>query len=252
MTDPDEYFFVLNPPLAGAPDPDMDQIRAQADRPRPAPSAPSAPPGPATALERFEASMLIDYEKWHDGIGYDLDALAEAGDTEKAAIEQRLISRGGRDWRDIEALAAVGTGRAREALRQAFAGGGIEVRMAVLRHAPDVVTDEQRTAALVEAFRVGQFFGGLAQALDLAAEFHPEPVIEALFRGALERAGENAVHCAALLYFIYGKAKDPFDWDHRPFYLEFNTERESDRIGAFRRLCADVGVDPGRYSVRDV
>ena len=29
-------------------------------------------------LKRFEESMKIDYEKWHDGVGYDLEAIKSA------------------------------------------------------------------------------------------------------------------------------------------------------------------------------
>ena len=33
------------------------------------------------AVARFTASMVINYEKWHDGIGYDLDAIRDAMET---------------------------------------------------------------------------------------------------------------------------------------------------------------------------
>jgi hypothetical protein len=38
-------------------------------------------------------SMNIDFYKWHDGIGYDLDALNELTKEEIAQIEVLLISR---------------------------------------------------------------------------------------------------------------------------------------------------------------
>ncbi len=38
-------------------------------------------------LERFEKSMQIDYEKWHDGIGYDLEALQSASLTERKKLK---------------------------------------------------------------------------------------------------------------------------------------------------------------------
>jgi len=34
--------------------------------------------GPSLILARFRASMKIDYEKWHDGIGYDITLLKQA------------------------------------------------------------------------------------------------------------------------------------------------------------------------------
>ncbi len=58
-------------------------------------------------LKRFEKSMNINYEKWHDGLGYDLDAIKSASATERKTIEQILIQHNPRDWRDIEALAQI-------------------------------------------------------------------------------------------------------------------------------------------------
>ena len=46
-----------------------EEIRGLAVRSRQAP----ADPAPSSPLARFERSLHIDYEKWHDGIGYDLD-----------------------------------------------------------------------------------------------------------------------------------------------------------------------------------
>ncbi len=42
-------------------------------------------------LRRFEQSMIMDYEKWHDGIGYDLNALREASPSERETIEKILM-----------------------------------------------------------------------------------------------------------------------------------------------------------------
>jgi hypothetical protein len=99
FTDANRFFFVLEPPLPPPFEPDMSAIRAaiQAGQavPRPGkrkparrrsgqrkrqvdalPSAasPVTPPPrkPQAAVDRFRESMKIDYEKWHDGIGYDL------------------------------------------------------------------------------------------------------------------------------------------------------------------------------------
>ena len=49
-------------------------------------------------LQRFEKSMHITYEMWHDGAGYDMDALKSTSTTERKIIEQMLIHRSPRDW----------------------------------------------------------------------------------------------------------------------------------------------------------
>jgi len=49
--------------------------------------------------------MEMNYEKWHDGIGYDLDALEKMTPEELKSVETMLKGRS--DWRDVEALAEI-------------------------------------------------------------------------------------------------------------------------------------------------
>lgn len=190
-----------------------------------------------TPFRRFERSMVIDYEKWHDGIGYDLDALDDADEEELQTIEIILINHHPLDWRDIEALARLDTSKARDALRSAIDDEDPEIRLSVLRYSPHLVSDIERTDILVRALRTTKFYGGLTQALDLVADFHPPEVVAELHRGVLEREGDVAVHFAAMLFHVNGMSDDPFDMDHRPFFLKFNTEDASEREEAYRELC---------------
>ena len=93
----------------------------------------------------------------------------------------------------------------------------------------------------------GVIYGGLTQALEALPEYHPPEAMKALFRGALRREGEVAVHFAAMLYYLHGKAKVPFDWDHRPFFLKFHAPVGPEREALFRELCERIGVDPVPY-----
>jgi hypothetical protein len=192
-----------------------------------------------TAFERFKQSMVIDYVKWHDGEGYDMDAIRAATPEERAAIEALIVERGVHDWRDVEALAALKS----SALESAAASPDDAVRMAVSRHAPEVMTEEQRTQSLVSALTYSRIGSGLGEAIDQAAEFHPPAVVHALMRGALHRAGEAAVLFAGLLTYIAGKADEPFDWAQRPLFLRFNDEG-AERKAAFLDLCHHIGADP--------
>lgn len=238
------FYFIVEPPLPPPPEPHMDAIRA-AHAPQPSP--PVFESDPNTAFGRFERSMEMNYEKWHDGIGYDLETLRSATEAERRRIETFLLAHGTHDWRDVEALAALDTSLANEALRAALRHPNPEIRLAVARYAPRLVPGNERTAALVQALQTAKFMGGLSQALDEAAGFHPKEVVEALLRGVLHRKGEAAVHFAALLMFIYGKAASPFDWDRRPFFLRFGTEDREAREAAFRDLCEEIGVDSSEY-----
>ncbi len=191
--------------------------------------------------------MIINYEMWHDGISYDLEALQEATVSEREAIEELLIHQSPLDWRDIEALAVLDTPRAREVLRAAVKDSNPEIRMAVARYAPKTITHEERVISTVLALRTSKLFGGLSQTLDQVEEFHPPEVINELLRGLLKREGEVAVLYAAMLYFIYGKSDSPFDMKQRQFFLRFNTEVAADRRRVFREFCKIIGVNPKKY-----
>lgn len=268
FTDAKRHFFVLEPPLPPPPPPDMDALRAQREaRQRAADAAliargdreskrlraqrrpirqvitslPPAPPSPLLPLvERFRQSMEINYERWHDGTGYDLELLRSATDAERAQIEQLLLSGGIQDWRDVEALAALDSPRATEALRGVFRRGDDRLNVALLSHAPKLFTDRERTDALVSALRNTGFYGGLTQALLLVEDWHPAPVIEALLRGVLERDGATAGSFVALLLFLHGQATSAYDMEQRPFCLKF---QDGDRRALFGELCDRIGVD---------
>lgn len=211
-------------------------------QPRPPPAEVSQEP--KSILARFKASMEINYEKWHDGIGYDLELLKQASPEERKAIEDLLIHRSAADWRDIEALAALDSNRAKEALKDALRTGNAEVRLAVHAHAPELLTEAQRTASLVQAVEQAENFAGLSQTLLEVERFHPPEVVRALLRGLMERDGGTACHFAAMLYFLHGKASSAFDWKHRPFFLRFNTGDLAEREKAVRELCETIGVPP--------
>lgn len=192
------------------------------------------------------ASTEIDYTRWHDGVPYDLEALAELNGDERAEVERWLLARADRDWRDLDGLLAVGTERGRAAVVEQLRRGSIAQRLAAARRLwgdPSLVTELER--AILDGLRGAEFGSGLSDALDLAVGNPTASVIEALFRAALRP--ETAVHAAAALAFLHGHAKEAFDWDRRPFYLQFNDDDPAVRIAAFRELCRECGIDAEPY-----
>jgi hypothetical protein len=221
--------------------------RAEAAKLPPPEMAPIIRRGSDNPLDRFLASMVMNYEMWHDGLGYDLEILDRlAGEALKVA-EQALIDRSPRDWRDIEAMARIETPAARKAVIAGLHHADPAVRRAARKHAAGEEDPAERERLLIKSLEDDEIFGGLSQSLDEVEDFHPPAVIDALFRGALKRNGEAAVHFAALLLFLHGKATEPFDWDHRPFFLRFHATDRAEREQAFRELCDTVGVDPAKY-----
>jgi hypothetical protein len=195
----------------------------------------------ASPYERFRRSMDIGFEQWHDGIGYDLDALAEASPEDRTAIETLLVPRAGNDWRDIEALAALGTPRADRALADAFATAGPEIRVAILRDAPHVIPADRVDAELVRLVDECDLGLGMTHVLTLVEDLHPPAVVDALLRGTLDEHRSVPVHYAAMLLYLHGQAAEPFDWEVRPFVLRFADSGPDERQAAYRELCERIG-----------
>ncbi len=196
---------------------------------------------PATAYSRFIDSMALDYERWREGIGYDLLALAQCSEEERRQIESLILPHAARDWRDVEALAALDTARARNALLDALEHGGAEIRSAVLRFAPELAEGKVRTAALVQAIRTADVYAGLTATLAEVEKHHPREVIDALLQGVLDAPRVAAGHYAGMLLYLHGKASEPFDWDHRPFLLQFATDDREQRKAPYQELLKRIG-----------
>ena len=195
------------------------------------------------ALDRFVRSLFIDYEKWHDGVGFDLDALREVTPTERVVAESRLDAT--HDWRDVDALAVLaelGSASAERSLRDALKSGSQEIRLAIMKHAPHLVDDAARTEMLVNALEVATPFDAFTDTLEQVERFHPPPVVDALWRGVDTRQGDVAVHYAAMLAFIHGKADSAFDWSMRPLFLKFNTASSAERRAAITELKSRLDV----------
>jgi hypothetical protein len=223
-----------------------ERLSAAAQEPS-APPAGSSVTASGSVLQRFLASMVMNFDMWHDGTGYDLPLLDSMSQEERDQAEDAVIRHSPRDWRDIEALARIDSPRARRQIEAALMSTDNHVRREAIRHAGDKAQPNERERLLVRSLEKDVIYGGLTQAIDEASTFHPPTVVDALFRGALNRDGEIAVHFAALLMFIHGKATEPFDWDHRPFFLRFHTTDRAEREIVFRELCQTVGVDPAKY-----
>jgi len=198
-----------------------------------------------TMMQRFLDSMEMNFDKWHDGIGYDLEALDEMASTERDKVVDVLTSYNPSNaWRNFEALDHLKTPKALSAIIDGLQHPSLEVRIAASRFATNA--DDQRERVLIEALKSSEIFGGLSQALDQIETFHPDSVIEELLRGLLVRNSE-AVNFAGMLFFIFGKSDTPFDWNLRPFFLKFNTDNRVEHEKAFIELCNILGLDSTKY-----
>ena len=202
----------------------------------------------SAAFERFMASTDIDYERWHEGIGYDLDALGSLEGGERHDAERWLLARADKDWRDLEGLLALGSDSARAAVVDQLRHGKLEQRLYAARYlADDAALAADVDAAVVAGLETSVILTGLSVVLDVATSRRTPAVVAALFRAALRDEGEVAVHAAARLAFIHGKASDEFDWELRPVFLRFHAQDRAERAAAFRDLCRLCEVDPDPY-----
>ncbi len=87
------------------------------------------------AYQLFLDSMVVEFNQWHDGRGYDLEVLGRLGSEERASIEERLVEnlKQAGDWRDVEVLAALGTVSARTAVDMARFHNNTQVRNYALK-----------------------------------------------------------------------------------------------------------------------
>ena len=207
-------------------------------------------PSSTTPLQRFKKSMKIGFEEWHDGIGYDIAAIKIASQAELDAIEQILINHSPRDWRDIEALAELNTDCAHKTIKEAIKDSNPVVRIAVARFAPDLITEKERSKSLIDALEKTEIFDGLSQVLLEVEKYHPKEIKEALINGVLNRKGDVAVHFVAMLFYLCGESKEPFDWKQRPFFLRFKTEDRKKRVELFKEVCQKLKINPEKYLSR--
>jgi len=193
------------------------------------------------AVERFLQSTNLSYDQWHDGEGFDLRGFANLDPADAAVILTLLterLERDGAGWREVEAVAALGTPAAESLLQDLVRHPAAEVRLRAAR-----MLAAQGDAAAPEREIVARLMdpdadGGI-DALMTMAEEHPTPAVRAALRFcAVDGAADYRVHAAALLLFLEGGAAENFDWNHRPLFLEFGEEDRAVRLAALTRLDA--------------
>jgi hypothetical protein len=190
--------------------------------------------------------MEITVDDWRDGVGYDLDALDEVNDSERDKLVTLLAGKmkSAPDWRQAEALGAIGTPAAVKVLQSAMHSEDPELRIHVAEQLVELGESADLESAIINALRKSNLSNGLSYAIDTAEE-HPSPRIQdALLDLALHGEEEQRIHCAALALYLGGKSEEAFDWDHRPFFLQFSDPDRNVQIAAYKELCDRLGVAP--------
>ena len=197
-------------------------------------------------LSRFLRSLELDYDRWHDGQGFDLESLARIDESERGDVVWELACRDP-TWREIEALEQIDIPPASMAIKRALANSeSIDTRLAAAAALDRLEKlDEPADAILAREIRnLTDTADGCTRALLMAEEYPTDSVKQALLAASRART-ECAMHCAGVLCYLAGVGKEPFDWDLRPLFLRLGPdEPEADRAEAFAELCALVKMEP--------
>ena len=201
---------------------------------------------PTDAYSKFMASLALDHDRWHDGEGYDLEALAHIDESERGDVVWELARRDA-TWREIEALEQIDIPPAYMAIKRALRDSeSIDTRLAAAEALARLdKLDEPIDAILAREIRnLDGTEDGATRALLMAEEHPTDAVKRALLAASLERS-DSAMHCAGVLCYLTGAGKEPFDWDLRPLFLRLGPdEPENDRSAAFNELCTLVKMQP--------
>jgi len=174
--------------------------------------------------------MIIDYGKWRDGEPYDIAALADITPAERDALVDEIIDRGGSlDWRDVEALRALGTEKALKRVGKAAEkqhdGGGAEALITEIEAKGWNAEAEKRLIEMLENMRSMESASDRLYGL---CEEHPTPaVMQQLMRNARTQSDETMRYSAgAFLLYLSGHAEDWYGLDdtHRPHLLDLNSD----------------------------
>ena len=190
--------------------------------------------------------MNITVDEWRDGIGFNIDSLKKLPDSERDTLVKILAERleTNPDWREIESLGAIGTMAAREAIRRAVEHGNRETRLYAAEQLAKMDELESLEGVIIEALRKTTLGSGLSKAIDMAEQHASPRIQETLLDLALNGNEDQRINCAALALYLGGKAKEAFDWNHRPFFLKFGDNDRKVQIDAYKELCRRLGVAP--------
>jgi len=181
--------------------------------------------------------MSIGYEQWHDGVGYDLEAIDQMSPAEKEAAEGKLIPRAENDWRDLEALDRLGTPRAVAAIIGARRSSNHEIKLLAHQYGP-APTPHEWEQAILTSLAVAEIYAGLSNVLGCAVD-HPSPaVVEMLWGKVRDPESGIAYHCAAALCCIAGVVESMHDDQYRDLFLRLVAKGSEDRTRAVGELEA--------------
>jgi hypothetical protein len=203
------------------------------------------PPEPSDALKKFRSSMIMDLEKWREGIGYDMDAFAAMTDDEKQAVIAEIREKKPLDWRDMEVLKFDNSKDSFDRLRDVLATGSCEERAHALGDLYEMgrMNDSVFDHKLADILNDLTDGDGMTAAL-LLLQTHCGPKTRAALEKGVRERPDIALHFAAELLDLEGLSDDmaAFDPKFRPTLLKLlPDEPEEERKKAIEQVFAWLG-----------
>lgn len=185
-----------------------------------------------SAWTRFQASLNIGFDQWHDGTGYDIFALGEMSDSERESVRTMMAQRirgGSAGWREVEVASALGD---RASLELASRSKDDIVSRRALEALGDVDGVEAKLAAGV----LSNDWSAFSQALDQVPDHPSAPVKQALL-DRVKRRDDGCLPAGMVLLEVFAGVDDAFP--ERP--MLFRIQEEPEGGPAFQALVRRVG-----------
>lgn len=207
----------------------------------------------AKAVKKFRDSMVMDFDKWHDGEGFDLSAIDDMTPEERRSIATLLKSRE-QTWRELEALAALDMEDVDDVVQDtAKTSDSTDNRITAassLHERGKMSKEDFEKLLCTEIHRLNDRSDGVIKVL-LEAEAMPTEKVKQALLWSSWNSTEHSMSCAARLLYLCGKAKDQLAWDHRQWLFDLKPNNSYfARKAAFDKLCSicEMVLDSEQWS----
>ena len=146
----------------------------------------------------------------------------------------------------MDALAALHTPAAIQALRECLHSPNIDCRLIAVRHLKVMGIEDQVEAVVLATLEETRIGVGLSYALSLIQDYPTERLKQKLVWCALNGHEDLRVLCAMSALYLYGKTASPYDNSHR-FIFGLKEPDLGKRLEAFGELCRWLDLDPNDY-----
>jgi hypothetical protein len=207
----------------------------------------------AEAVKRFLDSMIMDFDMWHDGTGYDLSAIDDMTADERKSLVISLKAQT-QTWRELEALAALDMEEVdvlvQETATTSESTNNRITAAAALHDRGKMKPEEFEELLCKEIRKLDGRNDGYIKVL-LEAEANPSEKVKQALLWSSWNSTEASMSCAARLLYLCGKAEDQLAWSHREWLFDIQPNNSYfTRKKAFDKLCAlcEMTLDESQWT----